>query len=285
MSELQSKNFDQPDELISLPNLTGQVVLVGQTYVGRYVHKPGWRWSKDIQPLRGTSSCQFHHQGTVVSGQLHVVPDQGSAKDFGPGDVFDVPPGHDAWVVGDEPCITIDFLGVREWARPVEAGDRLLATLLFTDLVGSTAMASKVGDSAWADALDKHYQRVRVQLGQFRGLEITTTGDGVLALFDGTARAIRCAAAVSESTRQDGMQVRVGVHTGEVERYSGGVQGVAVHVAQRIMSLSGPGEVWVSDSTVALLEGSGLKFGEAGEHELKGLSGRRKLYRLTALQA
>lgn len=280
MSEIQSKHFDQPDEVISLPLLTGQIVALGELYVARYVHHPGWRWSKDVKPLVGTPSCQYHHQGVVLSGRIQVVTSDGAQRTLGPGEVFDIPPGHDAWVLGEEPLVSIEFRGAREWARPRTAAERVLATLLFTDIVGSTAIAARLGDIGWMELLARHYSRVRLALDRFRGYELKTTGDGFLALFDGAARAVHCAAAVCQAARQDGLEVRAGVHSGEVERYPDSVQGVAVHVAARIMALAGPGEVLLSASTAALLEGSGLSFSDAGEHELKGLEGRRRLYRL-----
>jgi class 3 adenylate cyclase len=159
-------------------------------------------------------------------------------------------------------------------------GGRVLTTLLFTDIVGSTALAARLGDSPWKALLAQHYDRVRLELERFRGEESKTTGDGFLALFDGTARAVQCAAAICQAARNDGLEVRVGVHSGEIERYPDSIQGLAVHIAARIMALAGPGEVLLSASTVALLEGSGLSFTDAGEHELKGLDGRRRLYRL-----
>ena len=156
----------------------------------------------------------------------------------------------------------------------------MLATLLLTDIVGSTAIAARLGDAAWKKLLSQHFQRVRLELDRFRGQEITTTGDGFLALFDGTARAVSCAASICHSARQDGIEVRAGVHSGEVERHLDNLRGVAVHVVTRIASLAGPGEVLISDSTLALIEGSGLSFSDAGEHELKGVPRPRKLYRL-----
>jgi class 3 adenylate cyclase len=279
MSEIQTKRFEEPDEVTTLPGLAGQIVVLGEVYVGRFVHQPGWRWAKDVKPLVGTPSCQYHHQGVVLSGRIQVTTDDGAQRTIGPGEAFDIPPGHDAWVVGDEPCVTIEFRGARDWARPT-AGERVLATLLLTDIVGSTATAARLGDAAWKALLARHSDRVRVELDRSRGYEITTTGDGFLALFDSTARAVRCAAAISRSAREDGIEVRAGVHAGEVERHTDNVRGVAVHTVARVASLAGPGEVLVSGPTVALLEGSGLSFADAGEHELKGLAGPRRLYRL-----
>jgi class 3 adenylate cyclase len=280
MGEIHYKTFEEPDEVITLPKLFGQVVLVGELYVGRYVHEPGWCWSKDMQPLIGTSSCQHHHQGFVLSGRMLLTTDEGAQRTFGPGGVFDIPPGHDACILGDEPLITVEFRGARDWAKPMESRERVLATLLFTDIVGSTAAAVRMGDRAWKELLEQHYDRVRMELERYRGYEIKTTGDGFLAIFDGTARAVRCGESICRAAKKDGMEVRVGVHTGEVERHIDTVHGLAVHIAARVMALAGPGEVFLSASTVALLEGSGMSFTDAGEHELKGLDGRRRLYRL-----
>jgi class 3 adenylate cyclase len=285
MGEVQSKRFDEPDEVVSLPNLAGQVVVLGEAYVGRYVANPGWRWSNDVKPFVGTPSCQHHHQGFVVSGRMHVTTDAGATRIIGQGEVYDIPPGHDAWVVGDEPCVSIEFRGVRDWARPAATGEGVLVTLLLTDIVASTATATRLGDTGWKALLVRHYERVRVELDRFRGYEIKTLGDGVLALFDGTARAVRCAAAIAQAARDDGIEVRSGVHSGEVEHRTDNVQGIAVHVVARVAAVAGPGEVLLSDSTQALLEGSGLSFAEAGEYDLKGLTGHRRLFRLTSAQA
>lgn len=281
MGEIRLKRFDEPDETVSLPNVTGQIVVLGEVYVGRYVIQPGWRWSKDVKPHVGTPSCQHHHQGIVLSGRIQFATDDGARRTIGPGEAFDVPPGHDSWVVGDEPCITIEFRGVRGWGRPATVGERVLATLLVTDIVGSTAIATRLGDAAWKELLARHSDRVRLELDRFRGYEVKTTGDGFLVLFDSAARAVRCAAAICRAAREDGIEVRAGVHSGEVERHTDDLRGVAVHAATRIAALAGPGEVLVSASTVALLEGSGLSFADAGEHDLKGLPGRRRVYRLS----
>jgi class 3 adenylate cyclase len=282
MGDIMVKRFDEPDEVVSLRNLAGRVVVLNEVYVGRYVADPGWRWSKDVKPVVGTPSCQFHHQGFVLSGRMEVVTDDGARRVMGPGDVFDIPPGHDAWVVGDDPCVSVEFLGVRGWARPASIGERILATLLVTDIVGSTAIATRLGDAAWKDLLARHSHRVRLELDRFRGYEVKTTGDGFLALFDGAARAVRCAASICRVAREDDIEVRAGVHSGEVERHTDDIRGVAVHAATRIASLAGPSEVVASTSTVALLEGSSLSFADAGEHELKGLAGFRRVQRLIA---
>ena len=163
--------------------------------------------------------------------------------------------------------------------RPAPASDRVLATVLFTDLVGSTEKATALGDAAWASLLGSHLEAVRRQLERFSGEEIDTTGDGFLALFDGPARAIRCALAVRAQLDALGLEVRAGAHTGEVERRTGDKpRGIAVHVGARIMSLARAGEVLVSSTTCDLVAGSGLHFEDRGEHTLKGIEGARRVF-------
>jgi class 3 adenylate cyclase len=280
MGTLQSKRFDEPDELVTLPLLTWQVVVLGEVYVARSVHEPGWKWSEHVKPVVGTPSCQHHHQGVVLSGQMEIETDAGARRRIGAGEAYEVPPGHDSWVVGNEPMVTIEFTGVRGWAKPTEAGERVVATLLVTDIVGSTAVAAELGDAAWKERLARHGDRVRVQLDRFRGFEVTTTGDGFLAMFDGAARAVRCAAAIRDGAEEEGLRIRAGVHAGEIERQADNIRGVAVHAVARIVALADPGEVLVSAPAASLLEGSDLALEDAGEHELKGLPGRRRLHRL-----
>ena len=280
MVPLQPKSFHEPDELVTLPLLTWQVVVLGEVHVARSVHEPGWRWSEHVKPVVGTPSCQHHHQGVVLSGQMEVVTDAGARRRIGAGEAYEVPPGHDSWVVGDEPMVTIEFAGVRGWAKPTEAGERVVATLLVTDIVESTAVAAELGDAAWRERLARHGDRVRVQLDRYRGFEVTTTGDGFLAVFDGAGRAVRCAAAIRDVAAEDDLRIRAGVHSGEVERQAGNIRGVAVHAVTRIAALAEPGEVLVSASAAGLLEGSDLPLEDAGEHELRGLPGPRRLHRL-----
>jgi class 3 adenylate cyclase len=166
--------------------------------------------------------------------------------------------------------------------RPETATDRVLATILFTDLVGSTEKAHALGDHDWSALLDRHHALVRGELSRFSGEEIDTAGDGFLAVFDGPARAIRCAAAIRERLQAVGLDVRAGVHTGEVERPAGGKpRGIAVHVGARVAGLAGAGEVLVSGTTRDLVAGSGLTFADRGEHELRGLDEKRRLYAVT----
>jgi class 3 adenylate cyclase len=163
--------------------------------------------------------------------------------------------------------------------RPPPATNRVLATVLFTDLVASTERAAALGDEGWATLLTRHHDAVRAELRRFAGEEIDTAGDGFLALFDGPARAIRCALAVRDALAGLALDVRCGVHTGEVERKPGDKpRGIAVHVGARIMSLAGTAEVLVSSTTRDLVAGSGLEFEDRGEQELKGIEGPRRVF-------
>lgn len=161
--------------------------------------------------------------------------------------------------------------------RPVVEVDRVLATVLFTDIVGSTAKAAAMGDQSWRRLLDAHDQAVRDQLRRFRGQEIKTTGDGFLASFDGPARAIRCARAITKAAHDLGIEVRAGLHTGECDVRGDDLGGLAVHIAARVGALAGPREVLVSSTLKDLVAGSGIEFQERGEHELKGVPGSWKL--------
>ncbi len=162
--------------------------------------------------------------------------------------------------------------------RHAPESDRVLATLLFTDIVGSTERAVGLGDRRWAELLDAHHDAVRRELDRFRGREIDTAGDGFLATFDGPARAVRCAKAIATSLRSLGIDVRAGCHTGEVEMGSDAVRGIAVHVAARVMATAPPGEVLVSSTVKDLVAGSGLEFEDRGQHQLKGVPGTWRLY-------
>jgi class 3 adenylate cyclase/pimeloyl-ACP methyl ester carboxylesterase len=156
--------------------------------------------------------------------------------------------------------------------RPTPLADRVLATILFTDLVGSTDRARELGDRAWAELLDRHHALVRQELERFRGEEIDTAGDGFFALFDGPGRAIRCALEICALLRELGLSVRAGVHTGEVERSRGArPRGIAVHLGARVASCASPGEVLVTATTHDLVVGSGIEFHDRGEHQLKGI--------------
>jgi class 3 adenylate cyclase len=156
--------------------------------------------------------------------------------------------------------------------------DRVLATVLFTDIVGSTERVSALGDHAWRALLDRHDRLTRREIERFGGREIKTLGDGFLAAFDGPGRAVRCARAISEEARRIGVEVRCGLHTGECEVRENDLAGIAVHIGARVGGLAQPGEVLVSSTLKDLVIGSGIEFDDRGEHDLKGVPGAWKLF-------
>jgi pimeloyl-ACP methyl ester carboxylesterase len=196
-----------------------------------------------------------------------------------PGATFVELPGvdHLPWV-GDQDAVLDEaerFLTGR--LVPVEA-DRILATILVTDIVGSTQRAAELGDRGWRDLLDRHHSIVREQLRRFRGEEVDTAGDGFLATFDGPGRAIRAAAAIRDELAESGIEVRCGLHTGECERVDDKLAGIAVHTAARISDQAGPGEVLVSGTVRALVAGSGIEFSDRGTVALRGIPEEQSLF-------
>jgi class 3 adenylate cyclase len=283
MPRLQSKSFDEPDQTRAVPRARLSVVHLGEVAVGYGVWEPGWRWSVDLKPVAGTPSCENRHVGYALSGTLEVTTDAGEHLVIRGGSAYEIPPGHDAWVVGDEPFVTVEWTSSRLVGVPPEGpADRFLATVLFTDIVDSTATLERLGDRAWREMLLGHNAQMREVINAFRGREVATTGDGFLAVFDGATNAVRCGAALVRAAGELGVRIRVGVHTGEVEYVGDNARGVAVHAAARVLAVAGPDQVVVSDTTRDLVEGSGLTFDDAGRHALKGLSGERHLYRLAA---
>jgi class 3 adenylate cyclase len=277
--DLSAKNFTEPDEVVRLPGLLEEVVEVGGFVVGREVVDPGWRWSTDTKPVVGGEWCEAHHVGLTVSGRWGVALKDGRTLEFGPGDVFEVPAGHDSWTIGDEPCITVNWTGLRTFfASKALFPDRFLATILFTDLVGSTARASELGDAAWTEALARLEHTVRGELERAHGREVKTTGDGVLAVFDGPASAVRCAGAIRSAANRQGLRIRAGIHVGEVESSGSDIRGIAVHEAARVMAAADPDEILVSETTRALSLGNSLEFSDRGEFDLKGIEGPRPLH-------
>ena len=156
----------------------------------------------------------------------------------------------------------------------------MLATVLFTDIVDSTAAAAVLGDAKWRTLIDEHDRMANALVARYRGEFVQSTGDGLLATFDGPARAVRCALALIDATRPLGVEIRAGLHTGEIERASHGVAGVGVHIGARVGSMAGAGEVWVSSTVKDLTAGSGLTYEDRGEHVLKGVPDRWHLYQV-----
>lgn len=256
------------------------VVDLDETSVGRIRMEPGWRWSVDAAPKVGTTTCQVRHLGAVLSGVLRVSTDDGIEMEVHPGDAYEIPPGHDAWVVGDVPYEAIEFASARVFGATHETPVRTLGTILMTDIVNSTSTLERVGDTKWHALLLEHNDRMRAQIERFGGREVRTTGDGFQVLFTGAARGVTCAAAMVDAIADLGIQIRAGLHTGDVELAAGNLHGIAVHTAARVGALAGPGEVLVSAVTRDLLDGSGLTFEQRGVHELKGLSGPRPVFAL-----
>ena len=258
MADVVSKSFEKPDDVVEFPRVRTRIVELGDLTVGELVSEPGWRWSEDVRPTVGGEWCQARHVGFVLSGKLGIDFMDGTKATFEAGDVFDIPPGHDGYTLGDEQCVQIEWMGIRAWAGfPTGIHSRVLATLLFTDLVDSTSIAAELGDSRWRALLSALFEASRGELERFGGREVDTTGDGMLATFDGPARALHCAAALLRCAEKNGVQIRIGVHVGEVELVGTDVRGIAVHEAARVMSAAGPGEIFVSDMTRALAGAAG----------------------------
>ncbi|HEX9235140.1 MAG TPA: adenylate/guanylate cyclase domain-containing protein [Actinomycetota bacterium] len=182
------------------------------------------------------------------------------------------------WSAGNSDAIIEEVQEFLTGSRRVTEADRVLATVLITDIVGSTARATALGDRAWRDVLESYFSLSRAELERFRGREVKTVGDGVLATFDGPARAIRSAVAMREAARGVGIEIRAGLHTGECEVMGEDVAGIAVHIAARVAATASPGEVLVSGTVKDLVAGSGIEFADRGLHALKGIAEERHLF-------
>jgi class 3 adenylate cyclase len=235
---------------------------------------------RDIAPAVRVPTLIVHTVGDLV---CHVENARYLARQI-PGAHYVELPGnvHIPWAeaaTGDDILAEIrEFLtGVREAPEP----DRVLATVLFTDIVGSTERAAQLGDRRWRELLESHHATIRRQLERYRGREIDTAGDGFLASFDGPARAIRCARAAVAAVRGAGLEIRAGVHTGECELVGDKLAGVAVHIGARVASKAGPGEILVSGTVHDLVAGSGIELESRGSTKLKGVPGDWRLYRVS----
>jgi class 3 adenylate cyclase/quercetin dioxygenase-like cupin family protein len=284
---LQRQRFSETKDVRRFPSGKVEVVSLDDTVVGLMTYEPGWRWSEHVKPIAGTDSCQYHHLGYVASGRLRIQMPDGTELEIGPGDAFEIPPGHDAWVVGDEPFVCVDFEAMRTYGKASDdRTERILASIVLTDIVDSTRIAAEMGPAAWHDVVAEHNRKATAAIDRHRGRLIKTTGDGVLAAFDGAERAVRAATSIRGVARVLGLEIRAGVHTGEVELTGDDVRGIAVHAVARVMGVAQAGEILVSATVRDLVDGSDLMFEDAGVHELKGLHGPRQLYRLAdSLQA
>jgi class 3 adenylate cyclase len=279
VSRVEVRDLGEPEAVVTYPlGATYQVRLAG-TVVSRHVLQPGWRWEVHAQPQVGTASCELYHRGVVLSGRMGVRTDEGEEVVIGPNQVFDLPPGHLTWVEGDEELVMVDWAGGAGFdVRPGESG-RVMATILFTDMVGSTEQAHEAGDAAWKQTVAMHDDVVRTVLVRFGGREVETAGDSFLIVFDGAERAIRCGLALVEALAAIRVPIRVGIHSGEVAPTEEHVRGVAVHTAARIVGEARQGEVLVSGTTRDLAEGAaGLAFEPRGRYRLKGLEREHDLF-------
>jgi class 3 adenylate cyclase len=271
------RNFEQPDDRREFSNGSLDLIKVGPLTVGRETLHPGWRWSVDVKPIAGTERCEFHHVGIQVSGRWACEDREGNVVEVGPGEIFDTPPGHDAWVVGDEPCVTLDFQGISDWAMRSSAS-RVLTTVLFADIVESTPLVERIGDAAWRRLLDQYRETVGIVLAGHHGVLVDTAGDGLLARFDSPLAAVRSAVAITEAAERLAIRTRVGVHTGEVELTDDALTGLALHIGARVLAEAGPGEVVVTATTHDLTADTELVYESRGSVELRGVSGARALY-------
>ena len=230
---------------------------------------------RDVLPAVQAPTLVLHRRGDRMLSIEHAR----YIAEHIPGATFVELEGEDhLFFTGDADALLDEIEEFLTGARPAPQHKRVLATVLFTDVVGSTERAVDLGDERWHELLRAHSAEVRRQLERFDGQELNTMGDGFLATFDGPARAIRCALAIRDAVRSVGLEVRAGMHTGEIEVSDGGIAGISVHIAARVSSAAQAGEVLVSQTVVDLVAGSGLRFVDRGAYALKGVPGERHLF-------
>lgn len=269
------RSFETPSERFVAPGIVADVVELADSAISRVVYEPGVHCPQISH--EGKATCTAHHTGVVLQGKLHVEMADGSVLEIGPNEVFDVPPDHDGWAIGEMPLLAVSWAGFRSWA-PERNGERVLLTILVSDIVGSTEMAVAMGDAEWKESLARHYRGVRDILDRHRGREVGTTGDGFLAAFDGAGRAVEAAVRIRDRSADEGLPVRVGIHSGEVEVVGDDLRGVTVHETTRIASAAGANEILVSGITRALAAGATFEFEPRGSHQLKGFAEPRDLF-------
>jgi class 3 adenylate cyclase len=239
-------------------------------------------YEADVRPLLRSISVPtlvLHREGDLV---IQVGAGRYLAEHI-PNAKFVVLPGDDhVFFVGDSDALVDEIEEFLTGARSGAEGDVLTMTVLFTDIVASTEQQARVGPREWSRLTDRHDAMVRAALSRHRGHEVKTTGDGFLATFDATGRALRCAADILSGAKDIGMELRAGVHTGEVEVRGDDVAGLTVTIAKRVCDLAGPGEVLVSHSVEGAVAGSGIEFEDRGDHTLKGVPGTWRLYAVSA---
>jgi class 3 adenylate cyclase len=279
VSPVEVRDLGEPEAVVTDPLRASSQVRLAGTVVTRHVLQPGWSWEAHAQPLVGTASCELYHRGVVLTGRMGIRTDEGEEVVIGPNQVFDLPPGHVTWVEGDEELVMVDWAGGAGIDTPPGEGARVMATIVFTDIVDSTVHAQKEGDAAWKRTVAMHEDVVRTVLVRFGGREVETAGDSFLIVFDGAERAIRGGLELVEALAAIRVSIRVGIHSGEVALSGERVWGVAVHAAARILAEAGSGEVLVSGTTRDLAEGAaGLAFESRGRYRLKGLEREHELF-------
>jgi class 3 adenylate cyclase len=279
MSRVEVRELDEPEAVVSHPLGATNQVRLAQTVVSRHVLQPGWSWEEHAQPSAGTPSCELYHRGVVLSGRMGIRTDEGDELVVGPNQVFDLPPGHVTWVEGEDELVMVDWAGGAGF-DPQSGGEaRAMVTILFTDIVDSTARASDAGDDSWKRTVAMHDDVVRSVLPEFGGREIETAGDSFLVAFDNVERAIKCGLALVPALAAVDLPIRVGIHSGEVVMSPDDVRGLAVHAAARVVDEARGGEVLVSGTTRDLAEGAtGLTFESRGRFSLKGLNREYELF-------
>jgi class 3 adenylate cyclase len=279
MSRVEVRDLGEPEAVVSYPLGATYQVRLAQTVISRHVLRPGWSWEEHAQPSAGTPSCELYHRGVVLSGRMGIRTDDGEELIVGPNQVFDLPPGHVTWVEGDDELVMVDWAGGAGFDTPPGGEARVMATILFTDIVDSTARARDAGDASWKRTVAMHDDVVRSVLAGFGGREVETAGDSFLVVFDSAEGAIRCGLALVGALAAIQLPIRVGIHSGEVGMSGDHVRGLAVHAAARIVAKAGAGEVLVSGTTRDLAEGAtGLTFESRGQHRLKGLDREHDLF-------
>ena len=279
MSRVEVRDLGEPEAVVSHPLGDTYQVRLAQTVISRHVLQPGWSWEEHARPTVGTRSCELYHRGVVLSGRMGVRTDEGEELIIGPNHVFDLPPGHVTWVEGDDELVMVDWAGGAGFDPPPGGGTRVVATILFTDIVDSTVRARDAGDTSWRRTVAMHDDVVRSVLVGFGGREVETAGDSFLVVFDTAEGAVHCGLALVGALAAIQLPIRVGIHSGEVAMSGDHVRGLAVHTAARIVDQAGAGEVLVSGTTRDLAEGTtGLTFESRGRHRLKGLEREHELF-------
>ena len=244
--------------------------------VAHRMYRNGTQW--DVRPALSAISAPtlvLHHTGNRY---IRANNGQYMAEHIRDAKYVELTGDDSLFFAGDQDAVLGEIEAFLTGSRSAPEHDRVLATVLFTDVVSSTQRATEIGDARWHDLLDTHDRMAADEVSRFRGRIIKNTGDGILATFDGPARAIRCAASISAAVRSLGIEIRAGLHAGEVELRGDDIGGIAVHTAARVMGQARAGEILVSNTVKDLVVGSGIEFLDRGEHELRGLEGRRQLF-------